>query len=231
MLKIVVPYRDREISLRLYLLYNIPFLNYYYTNNYEIAIVEQEDDGNLFSLSKAINAGFRILNPKDEDTFVFSPVDIYFKQPCLECNPNDKMKIFTESKSNQSVIDINEGYDFFSTLGSVFRFSNGLDNRCEGWSGDDRLFLKYIKSFNKNFDNVKKIYIGNGDIAYQDQTNYVTKNKNIRKLTSKEFIKTEIMINEGFSAPNTHGIKELVNRCDRVIEYSPVIKHYIIAYK
>lgn len=228
MLKIVVPYRDREISLRLYLLYNIPFFNRYYAGQYEIAIVEQTDDS-LFSVSRAINLGYRILKPRDNDTFVFSPADIYIKQPCLECDNNDKMKLFSENAESDHSNFEYHGYDFFSMLGGFFGVVNGLDNRCEGWGGEDRLFLKNIRFFDKEFSSVKKIYIGDNDVAYQDPTTYPTKHSKRKDQSTSEWSRTEKII-ETFSAPNRHGLRELVATVTDVFEYSPSIKHYMATY-
>jgi len=76
MLKIVVPYRNREKYLR----EGIELWPLYFDwikEDYKIYIIEQ-DNNDIFNISKLMNIGFDISKPvPKEDSFVFLPVDHY----------------------------------------------------------------------------------------------------------------------------------------------------------
>lgn len=133
-LAIVVPYRDREEHLRVFL----PHMHKYLSSqglDFKIYIVEQEF-GKPFNRAKLLNIGF-LEADKDRDYFVFHDVDML----PLEVNYKyEELPTHLAASASQ----FNYGLPYDGYFGGVTMFSrnsftkiNGYSNEYWGWGAED----------------------------------------------------------------------------------------------
>lgn len=133
-LAIVVPYRDREEHLRVFL----PHMKKYLEDKnilYNIYIIEQ-DFGKPFNRAKLLNIGF-LESDKDCDYFVFHDVDML---------PQDVNYNYAELPTHLATgaSQFNYSLPYKSYFGGVTKFSrtsfekvNGYSNEYWGWGAED----------------------------------------------------------------------------------------------
>jgi hypothetical protein len=140
-LSIIIPYRDREDHLKIFLKIIKRKIN---VSNYDILIVEQ-DNQKPFNRAKLLNIGFDL--KKDEsDYFCFHDVDMmpeetdysYVEQPThgLHAIKHLGYKLSTHSYYG--------GVNYFNK--EDFIKINGYSNEFWGWGGEDNDLLNRVKS-------------------------------------------------------------------------------------
>lgn len=154
---IVVPYRNRSEHLTRFLAHLHPFLVKQNRVNYQIFVVNQ-DDNLPFNRGRLLNIGFRealLLNPLIE-CFIFHDVDIV---------PTDIRQLYTCSSSaprhlcsyldkfRYVLIYPNLFGGVISLRTSDFRVTNGYSNLYNGWGGEDDDFYKRVR---KHFDYIER---------------------------------------------------------------------------
>ena len=136
MLKIAIPYRDREEHLERFSREGIKFFEQC-GQPFKIIIVEQSEGG-LFNLGKLTNIGFDLFNKEgfsEEDSYIFQPVD------CIPSSVDYSAPRGSFVKLTRP--DENHFYKAFSVDPRIYEKINGLTNNCSGWGAeDDNLFTR-----------------------------------------------------------------------------------------
>ncbi|XP_063788210.1 beta-1,4-galactosyltransferase 1-like [Pseudophryne corroboree] len=145
---IVIPFRNREPHLNVWLHNMHPFLQKQQAD-YGIYVVEQFGDSK-FNRAKLMNVGYsEAVNEYDYNCFIFSDVDII---------PMDHRNLYRCSKNPKHMANSLDKFNFrlrYKTVfGGVVAFSkeqflkvNGFSNVFWGWGGeDDELYQRVIKA-------------------------------------------------------------------------------------
>jgi len=155
----VLPYKEEDICYKHALeAFLDPFREYLNKNleNYEIIIVEQmtgptRNGKTLFNLGRNINIGFDIFSKdmKDDDIFIFHPVDI--------------IPLDTDYKINKTTKFCSKTYHefYYKAVGfpvSVYKQVNGFSNKIWGWGQEDDEMFKRWELQNIQFDTVTNNY-------------------------------------------------------------------------
>ncbi len=140
-LSIIVPYRNREEHLEIFLKIIKKEIN---VSNYDILIVEQ-DNQKPFNRAKLLNIGFDL--KKDEsDYFCFHDVDMmpeeadysYVTQPTHGFHAIKHLGYKLSANSNYGGVNFFNKEDFIKI--------NGYSNEFWGWGGEDNDLLFRVKS-------------------------------------------------------------------------------------
>jgi len=144
-LSLIVPYRNRDEHLNIF----IPYMNKYLNNiNYSINIIEQIDN-KPFNRAKLLNIGFDLTHKK-HDYFCFHDIDML-----PECD--NQIYSYTEYPTHLAtyVEQFNWGLAYGEYFGGVtlidknsFIKVNGFSNDYWGWGAEDDDFLKRCKNSN-----------------------------------------------------------------------------------
>lgn len=143
-LSIIVPYRNREEHLEIFLKTIKEKIN---VNNYDILIVEQ-DNQKPFNRAKLLNIGFD-LKKNESDYFCFHDVDMmpeeadysYVTQPTHGFHAIKHLGYKLSANSNYGGVNFFNKEDFIKI--------NGYSNEFWGWGGEDNDLLFRVK--NKGF--------------------------------------------------------------------------------
>uniref|UniRef100_A0A915C8Z4 Beta-1,4-N-acetylgalactosaminyltransferase bre-4 n=2 Tax=Parascaris univalens TaxID=6257 RepID=A0A915C8Z4_PARUN len=146
---ILVPYRNREIQLRILINYLVQFLISY--RKYFAIFVIEPFDGQIFNRGKLFNAGFDVANTIDEwDCFFFHDVDLI---PTNRSIPYKCPNKGTAQHWSTSVdkFDFKLPYDdYFGGVSAMnadeFIAVNGYPNAFWGWGGEDDCFEYRVKN-------------------------------------------------------------------------------------
>ncbi|XP_053320048.1 beta-1,4-galactosyltransferase 1-like isoform X1 [Spea bombifrons] len=143
---IVIPYRNREPHLKMWLYNMHPFLQKQQAD-YGIYVVEQSQN-TTFNRAKLMNIGYtEALKDYDYNCFIFSDVDII---------PMDLRNLYRCSKNPRHLANAVDKFDFrlpYETIfGGVVAFTkeqflrvNGFSNDFWGWGGeDDELYNRVV---------------------------------------------------------------------------------------
>lgn len=160
---IIVPYRDRENHLSLFLRDALPLFDKYLEKPYKVVIVEQ-NSANLFNRGAIINIGFNEYKNQSEYYFTHD-VDIVPTQKGIEelynLSCNGFLGLFTPP---------------CNTLGCIVKFdcnsfinSNGFPNNIWGWGVEDKSLQNRAETMSINVS--KFIYHNTPDF-----TDYFTRN-------------------------------------------------------
>lgn len=151
---IMVPYRDREEHLQLFLQHIHPFLQKQGIN-YRIFVIEQFGHG-IYNKGKLLNCGFReVLKLQNINCFIFNDVDLL--------PTNDKNLYTCSINPKQLCTSVIKGDRFYngSKFGGVVALTrsqyeeiNGFSNMYYGWGEDDDMFYRIQ---NKNMT-IEKTY-------------------------------------------------------------------------
>jgi predicted glycosyltransferase involved in capsule biosynthesis len=163
-LSIIIPYRDRQEHLNIFLKETIGKIN---AVSYDIVIVAQNDQ-NLFNRGKLLNIGFEFTKDKS-DYFCFHDVDMI---PI-------RVDYSYSEKPYHLAINMPQGL-YSEYYGGVNLFNkedfikiNGFSNEFWGWGYEDDDLLMRVKSV--GYD----IYRRDGEFASLDHERPYTKHKNI----------------------------------------------------
>lgn len=142
-LGIIVPYRDREQQLKIFLSH---MKDYIKDIDYEIFIIEQADN-KPFNRGKLLNAGYKYALDKGCDYFVFHDVDML---------PEDVDYSYSDKPLHLATHLQEHDYEttFFDYFGGVTMFTkedfktiNGFSNEYWGWGfEDDDLLIRCLDS-------------------------------------------------------------------------------------
>lgn len=145
---IVVPYRDRQTHLQIFLDFFHIFLQAQNVN-YNIVIVEQSKRKS-FNRAKLLNIGFKEVTKSDPQAscFIFHDVDL------IPMNLNNIYACSNRPRHMSSILDkfrYNLPYpELFggaiAILADQFRRVNGFSNRFFGWGGEDDDFSTRIRN-------------------------------------------------------------------------------------
>tara|TARA_R110000824_G_scaffold31410_3_gene102291 strand:- start:370 stop:969 length:600 start_codon:yes stop_codon:yes gene_type:complete len=134
MLKLAIPYRDRDDHLKKFSIEGIKFLEECGIP-YKLIIVEQAE-GELFNLGKLTNIGFDLFRKEgfsEEDSYIYQPVDCIPFDVDYEAPRGGVVKLTRP--------DENKFYKSFSIDPEVYEKINGITNKCWGWGGEDENFF------------------------------------------------------------------------------------------
>jgi len=142
---IIIPYRNREAHLDIFIRDAIPLFEKYLEKPYKIIIVEQEQ-GKLFNRGKLLNIGFNEYRNKSQYYFTHD-IDIIPTEKCItelynfECN-NSMIGIYTSQ---------------WNTMGGIIKFDgksfievNGFPNNYWGWGVEDKALQNRVETMNIN---------------------------------------------------------------------------------
>jgi len=164
MYKIMIPYRDREEHLKIFVERAIPFFEEN-RRPYKIIIVEQTDD-KPFNLGKLTNVGFDIYKKEggysSEDSFIFQPVDCIPYDAHYDAPRRGIAKLAShygtprisdpqpQPQGEPRVHGVPYYYKAFSIDPVAYEQVNGFTNECWGWGAeDDEFFVRLeIKDIN-----------------------------------------------------------------------------------
>ena len=134
MLKLSIPYRDRDDHLKKFSVEGIKFLDECGIP-YKIIVVEQAE-GELFNLGKLTNIGFDIFKKEgfsENDSYVFQPVDCI---PSAAEYPAPRGGVAKLTRPDE-----HKFYKAFSIDPKAYEEINGITNECWGWGGEDEEFF------------------------------------------------------------------------------------------
>ncbi|XP_077129104.1 beta-1,4-galactosyltransferase 1-like [Ranitomeya variabilis] len=145
---IIIPFREREPHLKIWLYYMLPFFQKQ-QGDFGIYIVEQSKN-TTFNRAKLMNVGYaEAIKDYDYNCFIFSDVDII---------PMNDRNLYRCSKNPRHMANSLDKFNFrlpYNTIfGGVVAFTkeqflkvNGFSNRFWGWGGeDDELYNRVIAS-------------------------------------------------------------------------------------
>ena len=141
---IIIPYRDREKHLNLFLRDALPLFDKYLEKPFKVVIVEQ-NEGTLFNRGAMINIGFNEYKNQSEYYFTHD-IDIVPTKKGIEelynLNCNGFNGLFTPG---------------CNTLGCIVKFdcnsfinSNGFPNNIYGWGVEDKSLQNRAETMNIN---------------------------------------------------------------------------------
>lgn len=145
---IIVPYRNREKHLDLFMRDNIKKYNAIFGDNYSVIIVEQSNDNRNFNRGKLLNVGFLFAND-DNGMYIFHDIDL--------CPLSDDACNLYKKESENIIGIYNNDNSKWGSLGGIIKMNhknyvamNGHPNYLWGWGGEDdvlrrRANLKNIK--------------------------------------------------------------------------------------
>ncbi|XP_069832755.1 beta-1,4-galactosyltransferase 1-like isoform X1 [Dendropsophus ebraccatus] len=143
---IIIPFRNREPHLSIWLYYMLPFLQKQQAD-FGIYVVEQIEN-TTFNRAKLMNVGYsEAIKDDDYNCFIFSDVDII---------PMDDRNLYRCSNNPKHMANSLDKFNFelpYETIfGGIVAFTkeqfikvNGFSNRFWGWGGeDDELYKRVI---------------------------------------------------------------------------------------
>ena len=139
MIYIIIPYRDREQQLMIYLGHTLPLLKTC-LDNFRVIVIEQ-GNSKPFNKGLLINVAVKQLKLNDDDEIIFQDVDILPNRGViLECykpriNSDYVVGIFSHETSMGGVVKINK-----KTLDSV----NGFPTNYWGWGFESNTFRERL---------------------------------------------------------------------------------------
>lgn len=143
---IIIPYRNREIHLSIFLKNTEKYFKKY-INNFKIVIIQQEE-GKLFNRGKLLNVAFSLYKDKTR-YFITHDVDII---------PSELAIKNLYCKESHDVIRISVPHN--KSFGQICKFShdsifdvNGFPNYIWGWGIEDRSLYYRYKILGKNISN------------------------------------------------------------------------------
>tara|TARA_B100001123_G_C15205699_1_gene985147 strand:- start:56 stop:718 length:663 start_codon:yes stop_codon:yes gene_type:complete len=140
MIGIIIPYRNREEHLKMFMKKVYPLFKKYL--NSFIIVISEQDDSSKFNRGKLINAAFKELNKRYPITYIMThDVDLI---------PKDENCVKTVYTNSSDLTRIHNAHG--SSLGGVvkmkkeiFELCNGFPNHIWGWGIEDRaLFLRVL---------------------------------------------------------------------------------------
>jgi len=203
-LSIIIPFRDREEHLRIFLEAIKEKIN---VSDYDILIVEQDND-KPFNRAKLLNIGFD-LKKEESDYFAFHDVDMipeeadysYVTQPTHGFSAIKHLGYRLSANSNYGGVNFFNKEDFIKI--------NGYSNEFWGWGGEDNdLFFRVkAKGFPLHrrlgkFDNLLHARAPKRTPEYQ---------KNVERITNKYDYDSE-------------GLNTLVYKLNKTIELEDRVK-------
>ena len=128
---ILIPYRNREIHLKYWIMNTYPKLNKV-LENLEVLVIEQSKDNKLFNRGKVLNVGFKYYD-KDEYNYFTHDVD----------HNSININIYNIKINNNTIISLKSGHNkslggIIKFKGNVFKKINGFNNNYWGWGIEDR---------------------------------------------------------------------------------------------
>jgi hypothetical protein len=159
-LAIIVPYRNRELNLKIFLNYIHQFLRKQNNNNYDIFIIEPTNDDNdiklVFNRALLLNIGYleALKYNSAYNCFIFHDVDMLPEnmENIYECNLNYpkqmaiSISIFNYSKDNYFKNEYMGGVTAYTK--EQYYKMNGYSNLFYGWGGEGKLKIFNNKYFN-----------------------------------------------------------------------------------
>lgn len=161
-LAIIVPYRNRELNLKIFLNYIHEFLRKQNNNNYDIFIIEPNDDDDddiklVFNRALLLNIGYleALKYNSAYNCFIFHDVDMLPEnmENIYECNLNYpkqmaiSISIFNYSKNNYFKNEYMGGVTAYTK--EQYYKMNGYSNLFYGWGGEGKLKIFNNKNNNK----------------------------------------------------------------------------------
>ena len=144
-MQLIVPFRQREADLAVFIPYMQSFLKKQ-DINFELTVVEQAD-GKLFNRGKLLNIGFDLTaeSEKANSYFCFHDVDLLPEDHCDYTPPSQPAHLITKltyPSGNTSEISqhINGGVILFKP--DDFIKINGFSNNYWGWGAEDEELLQ-----------------------------------------------------------------------------------------
>ncbi|KAF5297355.1 hypothetical protein FQR65_LT01285 [Abscondita terminalis] len=142
---VIVPYRDREAQLQLFVNYMHQFLQEQKIR-YRIFVVEQNDDL-PFNRAKMLNVGANEAMKMNFPCLILHDVDLF------PLNPKNLYACFKKPRHMSSNVDtFRFNLPYLTLFGGVvaiqledFKLINGMSNLFDGWGGEDDDFFKRLK--------------------------------------------------------------------------------------
>jgi predicted glycosyltransferase involved in capsule biosynthesis len=152
-LSIIVPYRNRESHLKLF----VPHLNNFLkSDSHKIHVIEQVDE-KPFNRAKLLNIGFNI-DKEDYDYFCFHDIDMLpikadYSFPEKPYHMATKATQFGNKLPYQTYYG---GVNLFNK--EDFLTINGYSNEFWGWGGEDDDLLNRVKKLGFNLERKEGVY-------------------------------------------------------------------------
>ena len=157
---ILVPYRNREQHLDIFINKLAPLLKKYITD-LKIIIVEQSQDNKKFNRGKILNVGF-VEYYKDFDYFFTHDIDTL---------PYENTIINLYNNKDYDILRIHSGHHV--SLGGVVKFKcdifkkiNGFPNNIWGWGLEDEALFTRAMLNNCNISNYRDVNISKNDFIF-----------------------------------------------------------------
>jgi hypothetical protein len=139
-LAIIVPYRDRESHLEVFVPYMEEYLKQY---DYKIFVIEQSDS-KPFNRGKLLNAGARIAIKEGFDYFALHDVDMLPLKNVDYSYPETPIHLISKVDKEVPFIDYFGGVTLFNV--HDYKLVNGYSNEYWGWGfEDDDLLYRCIQ--------------------------------------------------------------------------------------
>jgi hypothetical protein len=139
-LAIIVPYRDRQSHLEVFVPYMEEYLKDY---NYKIFVIEQNDD-KPFNRGKLLNVGARIAIKEGFDYFALHDVDMLPLKGVDYSYPETPIHLVSKINKDVPFIDYFGGVTLFNI--HDYKLVNGYSNEYWGWGfEDDDLLYRCIQ--------------------------------------------------------------------------------------
>ncbi|KAK4873417.1 hypothetical protein RN001_015446 [Aquatica leii] len=145
---VIVPYRNRQTQLQLFLNYMHAFLQQQKLK-YRIFVVEQ-NDAFPFNRAKMLNVGANEAMKMNFPCLILHDVDLF------PLNPKNLYACFKKPRHMSSSVDtFRFNLPYLSLFGGViaiqlehFKLVNGMSNMFDGWGGEDDDFFTRLKEHN-----------------------------------------------------------------------------------
>ena len=180
-LAIIVPYRDRESHLEVFVPYMQEYLKEY---DYKIFVIEQSDS-KPFNRGKLLNVGARIAIKEGFDYFALHDVDMLPLKNVDYSYPETPIHLISKVDKEVPFIDYFGGVTLFNV--HDYKLVNGYSNEYWGWGfEDDDLRYRCAKKnvpFKKIISDTftkQKLPIFNGVNAYAKIPNVINYNRSFK---------------------------------------------------
>jgi predicted glycosyltransferase involved in capsule biosynthesis len=192
MLKIIIPYRNREKHLKIFL----ENLSHFTKENTEVFIIEQIDD-KPFNRGKLLNIGFlesSKIDINNDYIYCFHDVDFIPNLLNIDINYYEKFKNFRHPYGVN-----NKDFEGFGVIAFTNKESflkvNGYPNNYWGWGREDDCLLSRIRYFglDVNRDNfIHRMKSKELEHGYENKDYYWRKNNELFQLerNNRDLIKT-----------------------------------------
>lgn len=182
--KIIVPYRNREEHLNIFINYVSTFLN---LSQSDILVVLQSDD-KPFNRGKLLNIGFHLCNT-DSDYFIFHDVDMLPQGKSDYVYPFCPKRLISGTISGKDIQNFPKSY-FGGVVGfnkKDFKKVNGFSNEYWGWGCEDNDLLVRLDYFGLKCDYGNTLYKTlnhepNNSAEYLNSDSYL---RNVHRLSNK----------------------------------------------